>query len=123
MTSTAPTRDAVVGGMQLPSEDVTDHGTLCNLLQEGTQDVRVCGIPVPHLLILLPLLRSTCSPRTLHAYSTTGPQLGTLGITAPHNSTYRSTPGQWLCVVLCYAVGVLYAMCLLLCMLLCTTLP
>ena len=28
----------------LTSQDVTDHGTLCNLLQEGTQDTRVCGI-------------------------------------------------------------------------------
>ena len=32
------------------SEDVTDHGTLCNLLQEGTQDHRVCGMPL-HLVV------------------------------------------------------------------------
>ena len=32
------------------------------------------------------------------------PQLGTLGITGPHNRTY---PWVVLCVVLCYAVGVL----------------
>ena len=55
MTSTAPTRDAVVVSMRLPSEDVTDHGTLCNLLQEGTQDLRVCGI--------LDMLRSSTSSR------------------------------------------------------------
>ena len=30
----------------LTSQDDTDHGTLCNLLQEGTQDLRVCGIPL-----------------------------------------------------------------------------
>ena len=48
-------------------------------------------------------------------------QLGTLGITAPHNRTYPEYSWVVLCVVLCYAVGVLYAMCLLLCMLLCTT--
>ncbi len=48
-------------------------------------------------------------------------QLGTLGITAPHNSTYPEYSWLVLCVVLCYAVGVLYAMCLLLCTLLCTT--
>ena len=28
------------------SEDTTDLETLGNLLQEGTQDVRVCGIPL-----------------------------------------------------------------------------
>ena len=48
-------------------------------------------------------------------------QLGTLGITAPHNRTYPEYSWVVSCVVLCYAVGVLYAMCLLLCMLLCTT--
>ena len=35
------------------------------------------------------------------------PQLGTLGITAPHNSTYPEYSWLVLCVVLCYAVGVL----------------
>ena len=28
----------------LTSQDATDHGTLGNLLQEGTQDLRVCRI-------------------------------------------------------------------------------
>ncbi len=32
------------------SEDATDHGTLCNLLQEDTQDHRVGGIPL-HLVV------------------------------------------------------------------------
>ena len=35
------------------------------------------------------------------------PQLGTLGITAPHNRTYPEYSWVVLCVVLCYAVGVL----------------
>ena len=34
-------------------------------------------------------------------------QLGTLGTTAPHNSTYPEYSWLVLCVVLCYAVGVL----------------
>ena len=37
-------------GPQLTSEDATDHETLGNLLQEGTQDHRVCGIPL-HLVV------------------------------------------------------------------------
>ena len=41
MTSAPPTRDGVVVSTLCTSEDVTDHGTLCNLLQEGTQDHRV----------------------------------------------------------------------------------
>ena len=44
-------------------------------------------------------------------------QLGTLGITGTQYSTYPEYSWLVLCVVLCYAVGVLYAMCLLLCML------
>ena len=36
MTSTTPTWEAVVGSMQLPSQDLTDLDTLGNLLQEGT---------------------------------------------------------------------------------------
>ena len=35
MTSTAPTRDAVLGSMQLPSQDLTDRETIWDLLQEG----------------------------------------------------------------------------------------
>jgi hypothetical protein len=35
------------------------------------------------------------------------PQLGTLGITAPHNRTYPEYSWLVLCVVRCYAVGVL----------------
>jgi len=35
------------------------------------------------------------------------PQLGTLGITGPHNSTYPEYSWVVSCVVRCYAVGVL----------------
>ena len=49
------------------------------------------------------------------------PQLGTLGITGPHNSTYPEYSWVVSCVVLCYAVGVLcYAHSVLYAML-CTT--
>ena len=47
-------------------------------------------------------------PTGLHAT-----QLGTLGITGTQYSTYPEYSWLVLCVVLCYAVGVLYAMCLL----------
>ena len=55
MTSAPPTRDGVVVSTLCTSEDTIDHETLGNLLQEGTQDHRVCGMPLHLLLCLMPL--------------------------------------------------------------------
>ena len=63
---------------------------------------------VPHLLIYsalctaVPALPVHRMLTVLHAT-----QLGTLGITAPHNRTYPEYSWVVSCVVLCYAVGVL----------------
>ena len=62
MTSAPPTRDGVVVSTLCTSEDTIDHGTLCNLLQEGTQDHRVCGIPL-HLVVWDVRMTSTAPTR------------------------------------------------------------
>ena len=65
--------------------------------------VGICACYTSALQYLLLLVHRMLT--VLHAT-----QLGTLGITAPHNSTYPEYSWSVLCVVLCYAVGVLYAM-------------
>ena len=65
--------------------------------------VGICACYTSALQYLLLLVHRMLT--VLHAT-----QLGTLGITAPHNSTYPEYSWSVLCVVLCYAVGVLYAL-------------
>ena len=64
--------------------------------------------PVPHLLAFSPPALQYL-PSSVHRMLTVlhATQLGTLGITGPHNRTYPEYSRVVSCVVLCYAVGVL----------------
>ena len=64
----------------------------------GVVGISACYTSALQYLLLL----VHCMPTVLHAT-----QPCTLGITAPHNRTYPEYPWVVLCVVLCYAVGVL----------------
>ena len=105
MTSAPPTRDGVVVSTLCTSEDAIDHGTLCNLLQEGTQDHRVWET-----------LYTTSPPCTtwpsapqylLSSYIACSQYYSSYRYTRYHSTTHMYIPvGSAMCS-LCYAVGVL----------------
>ena len=71
--------------------------------------------------VTLVLCSTTCYSYLVLRIVLHATQLGTLGITGTQYSTYPEYSWLVLCVVLCYAVGVLCYACLLYSMLLCTT--